>query len=57
LIIGDNLSKVVLTVESQKQIIEAQALIIYFESKSDLAKIDQVRKIYDGIPLQFYFGP
>ena len=46
-----------LTVESQKLINEAQALIIYFESKSDLANIDQLKRMYDGIPLQFYFGP
>ncbi len=57
LIQDKDLSKVILTVSSQKLISEAQALIIYFESKRDLIQIEMIKSIYDCIPLQVYFGP
>ena len=35
---------------------QAQALIIYYESKKDLKKLDDLIKIYLGVPLKFYYG-
>lgn len=57
LIQDKDISKIILTESSQKLIKEAQALIIYFESKRDLVQIDLIKSIYDGVPLQIYFGP
>jgi hypothetical protein len=57
LIQDKDLSKIILTVSSQKLISEAQAIIIYFESKRDLIQIEMIKSIYDCIPLQVYFGP
>jgi len=35
---------------------QAQAIIIYFESKEDLFQMSNLIQIYSGVPLKFYFG-
>jgi hypothetical protein len=56
LVQDEKLSKVLLTISSKKLVEEAQALIIYFESKEDLNRLENILKIYTGVPLKFYFG-
>ncbi len=45
-----------MTISSKKLVEEAQALIIYFETKEDLQRLQGILKIYTGVPLKFYFG-
>jgi hypothetical protein len=56
LIQDKGLSKIVLSISSKKLVNQAQAVIIYFESKEDLQKMEKLFKIYSGCPLKFYFG-
>lgn len=51
-----DLSKIIISVGSQKLVTQAQALIIYFESKEDLKKMRKLLKIYLGVPIKFYLG-
>ena len=50
------LSKIVISVGSNKLINSAHAVIVYYESKADLTFIDPLLKIYLGVPIKFYFG-
>ncbi len=50
------ISKVLISVGSKKLVTQAQALIIYYESKADLTKLKDLLKIYLGVPVKFYFG-
>jgi hypothetical protein len=51
------ISKILISVGSKKLVMQAQALIIYHESKEDLNKLKKLLKIYLGVPIKFYLGP
>lgn len=51
-----DLSKVLISVGSKKLVTQAQALIVYHESQEDLKKLRKLLKIYQGVPIKFYFG-
>ena len=57
LIKDKDICKIILTPATQKIVKEAQAIIIYFESVLDLLQMKELKKIYNGIPLQIHFGP
>lgn len=56
LIQHEHLSKIILNDSSFKLVGAAHAVIIYFEDKKDLAKMQDLIQIYSGCPLKFYFG-
>lgn len=56
LIKSPSLSKIIISVGSQKLVTQAHALIVYFESKEDLLKMKKLLQIYLGVPIKFYFG-
>lgn len=57
LIYHRDLSKILISIASSKLVTQAQSLIVYFETKEDLKKLGKLLKIYQGVPLKFYYGP
>lgn len=45
-----------ISIGSNKLVNQAQAVIVYYEQKRDLDKLQDLINIYSGVPLKFYFG-
>ena len=56
LITEKQFSKALNSIGASKRATQAHALVVYYESKEDLVKLESLLKIYQGIPLKFFLG-